>query len=100
MKSQAARSAERRKMDVEDAKAAAERADNNCEVCGAYAPYVPGSMYSGSNHHVGRKKDIETRRDRSLQAWSCWMCHGAVHSSDSREMKEKYQKLIERREES
>ena len=98
MKSQAARSAERRLLDKADAIACAERAGNCCEMCGYWCPYTAMSIYAGSNHHARKKRTEEDRRNRDWHIWLCAECHTLAHASDGQHIRERCEEIIQRRE--
>jgi hypothetical protein len=92
-RSQKQRAAERKRLDVEDAKACAKRAGNRCEACRVWAPYQPGSVFSGAIHHQHRKPTEAVRRARRYHVWICSVCHREVHSSHGQELNAKLEAI-------
>lgn len=88
----------RKKLDIEDSIACAERANNCCEVCGLYRPYEPNSIYSGSMHHGRKKRTEEDRRNRMWHIWLCNCHHTLAHASDGQIIRAACELVIEERE--
>jgi hypothetical protein len=93
-KTQRQRKAERDRLDRADSIAAADRANDRCEVCGEWSGYDANSEFSGSMHHAHGKGSAILRHDRRYHIWCCNHCHSLAHASNDEGTRAKISAII------